>query len=131
MNVKSKIRIDSNMVSRSLLCSICAALTLSIITTIATTNFHYIAIIVFAIFYFIFYALFATPIQFKLNQNPKKYHIINFIVYAIGAFIASAIAIIVLFGENPLISIGFYITAMLAALVFWVFDSIFLQTTKR
>ncbi|WP_404452124.1 UPF0715 family protein [Virgibacillus necropolis] len=126
-NVKGKIRVDSSMVFRSLLCSIFSALTLSIITTVFLIDFHYIAIIVFAFYYSIFYVLFATPIQLKLNQNPKKYNIIYNVFYVSGAFIATAIATIVMSGENPFIILNFYIISILAAIVFWIFDSIFLQ----
>ncbi len=103
-NFKDKIRVVRNIISRSFLCSIFSAMILSLITIIATENFHFIAFIVFGFYYFIFYVLFAIPIQLKLNQTPKKYNIIYLLIYLFGALVASALAIIVMVGGNPFIS---------------------------
>lgn len=129
-NFKDKIRVVRNIISRSFLCSIFSAMILSLITIIATENFHFIAFIVFGFYYFIFYVLFAIPIQLKLNQTPKKYNIIYLLIYLFGALVASALAIIVMVGGNPFITIGYYFTAIFGSVVFWFFDSMFLQKIR-
>lgn len=126
--VKNIIRIDANLLFRSLLSSFYSALILSAVTTISSiADFHYIAILVFAFYYFVSYVLFATFIQLKLNENPKKYRFNYLIIYMIGAFIATIIVIVGLFRENPFITVNFYLIVILAATVFWIVDSFLLQ----
>ncbi|ASK63894.1 hypothetical protein CFK37_17880 [Virgibacillus phasianinus] len=128
---KNKIRVNSHILSRSFLCAFCSAVALSTIFLIATSSFHYIGITVFAFYFFIFYVIFAIPIQLKLIQKPKKFNIIYLMIYMLGAFVASAIAIRVVGGENPFVIGNFYIIVILAAIVYWMLDSVFLQTNKR
>jgi len=131
--LNEKVRVNRNMVLRSFLCSIYSAMTLSMITIIATMsiNFHFIAFIVFGFCYFIFYVLFAIPIQLKLNWTPKKYNITYLLVYLFGSIVASALAIVIVIGGNPFITIGYYFIVIFASVVFWFFDSLILQKNKH
>lgn len=128
-NLSRKVRVDKKMVYGSFLCSFFSAIVLSMITIIATgtINFHFIAFIVFSFYFFIFYVLFAIPIQLKINQTPNKYKISYLFMYLFGAFVASALAIVIVVGENPLITIGYYLIAIFASVVYWLFDSMLLQ----
>lgn len=66
------------------------------------------------------------PIQFVLNIRYKKFNIIYLLIYTIGAFIATGIGFLQL-GGNPIAMSSYYIFSMLAASLFWTFDSILLQ----
>lgn len=109
----------------ALLCSLCTSLILSIITLLLST-FSVIGTLYLTLFYFVFIFVLAMPIQFVLNIRYKRFNLIYLLVYTIGAFIATAIGFLQL-GGNPMTMLSYYIFSILAASIFWTFDSILLQ----
>lgn len=129
--ILKNINFDQDIIFRSLLCSLGSAITLSIFTLLFLVDlsyFSFLGVAIYSLIYFFIYLIIASPIQFKLNQKPKKFNIIYLIIYGLGSAIVTAI-IAKFFGyENLFISSTFYTITILSALTFWLFDSVFLQS---
>src|SRR5690625_3362519 len=110
---------------RSLLCSLGTSLILSVMT-ITPALFSFIGVLYLSFFYFIFTLIFTVLIQFVLNIKSKKINVIDLLIYTTMAFIATAFGFM-LIGGKPFIMISHYIFSVLAAIIFWLFDSILLK----
>jgi len=110
---------------RSLLCSLGTSLILSVMT-ITPSLFSFIGVLYLSFFYFIFTLIFTVLIQFVLNIKSKKINVIDLLIYTTMAFIATAFGFM-LIGGKPFIMISHYIFSVLAAIIFWLFDSILLK----
>jgi len=78
---------------------------------------------------FITYLICAVPIQILLNRYRKKFNIIFFAIYLIFSCIFTYILTRLSNPPdiNPLFISNFYVIAFISALLFWFWDSIFLQ----
>ena|SRR5699024_3767356 len=110
---------------RALLCALGTSLTLSVMT-IPPSLISFIGVLYLSFFYFIFTLIFTVPIQFILNIKSKKINVLYLLFYTITAFIATAFGFM-LIGGKPFIMISHYIFSVLAAIIFWLFDSILLK----
>ncbi|AUS14654.1 UPF0715 family protein [Bacillus stercoris] len=76
------------------------------------------------------YLVFAIPLQMWLRRRGKKFNLINLIIYIAIAFVAALSFFVV---TNPtsalavLKSLNYYIMSIVAALIYWFWDSIFLR----
>ncbi|MGG0053094.1 UPF0715 family protein [Bacillus atrophaeus] len=76
------------------------------------------------------YLVFAVPLQMWLRRRGKKFNLINLIIYTAIAFVAALSFFVV---TNPtsalavLKSLNYYIMSIVAALIYWFWDSIFLR----
>ncbi|WIT27858.1 hypothetical protein [Bacillus phage SPbetaL6] len=84
---------------------------------------------IIAFYALITYLVFAVPFQMWLRKRGKKFNLINLIIYTATAFVAALSFFVV---TNPtsalavLKSINYYIMSIVAALIYWFWDSIFL-----
>ncbi|WP_445670497.1 UPF0715 family protein [Peribacillus sp. FSL K6-1552] len=126
-----KISINSYFLKRYITCLVLSAISVSFLTILLTKGISFLDVltIVFVSSYaFILYLIFASPLQFFLNKNPKKFNILFLIIYLLFSFLL--IFILFLFTNNdtgPLFISNYYIVSATTGIVFWVFDSIFLQ----
>lgn len=120
---------SSDIIFLYLLCSLVSAITLSIFCMISMglANFSLLGTLIYALIFFLFYLIVGSPIQFKLNKKPKKFNIIYLIIYGFGSAIVTAIITKFYGYENPFVSLNFYLIFILSAIIFWIFDSVFLQ----
>ncbi|MCY8063874.1 UPF0715 family protein [Bacillus spizizenii] len=85
---------------------------------------------IIAFYALITYLVFAVPLQVWLRRRGKKFNLINLIIYTAVAFVAALSFFAV---TNPtsalavLKSINYYIMSIVAALIYWFWDSIFLH----
>ncbi|MCY8176583.1 UPF0715 family protein [Bacillus mojavensis] len=76
------------------------------------------------------YLVFAVPLQMWLRRRGKKFNLINLFIYTVIAFVATLSFFAV---TNPtsalavLKSLNYYIMSIVAALIYWFWDSIFLR----
>nr|WP_187953504.1 UPF0715 family protein [Bacillus subtilis] len=97
------------------------------------SGFKAIALItigIIAFYSFITYLLFAIPLQKLLRRRPRKFSLINLLIYAAVAFLAVFFFWFVDYPSNALTvfrSFGYYIMSIIAALIYWFWDSIFLR----
>ncbi|MBZ5752243.1 UPF0715 family protein [Metabacillus sp. DBTR6] len=90
--------------------------------------FSFFGIAIYSLISFFIYLVIGLPIQFKLNQKPKKFNIIYLIIYGFWSAIVTAIFTKFYGYENPFASSTFYIMTTSSTVIFWIFDSIFLQS---
>ncbi|QAV08699.1 hypothetical protein BV11031_08900 [Bacillus vallismortis] len=97
------------------------------------SGFMAIALVTIAIIAFyalITYLVFAVPLQVLLRRRVRKFNFLNLIIYIVIAFVAALTFFVV---TNPtsalavLKSLNYYIMSIVAALIYWFWDSIFLR----
>ncbi|PAF00610.1 hypothetical protein CHH68_11705 [Bacillus velezensis] len=79
---------------------------------------------------FIFYLIFATPVQYFLNRKPKRFHLKYLFIYLFFSFLVWLVIAIITDPKNTLgILLGYeiYLFSISFALVFWILDSILVQ----
>ncbi|WP_430179820.1 UPF0715 family protein [Peribacillus simplex] len=96
-------------------------------------SWGWLAIIVFSFYVVIPYLLFAVPVQVVFNKHPKKFSLIYFCLYIffslLGVFIYSSVLNFD-FSMEVLTTKNYYAISLSAALIFWFWDSIFLQKNR-
>ncbi|CUB29348.1 hypothetical protein BN2127_JRS7_04013 [Bacillus subtilis] len=97
------------------------------------SGFMAIALVTIAIIAFyalITYLVFAVPLQVLLRRRVRKFNFLNLIIYIVIAFVAVLTFFVV---TNPtsalavLKSLNYYIMSIVAAFIYWFWDSIFLR----
>ncbi|WP_122504326.1 UPF0715 family protein [Bacillus velezensis] len=79
---------------------------------------------------FIFYLIFATPVQYFLNRKPKRFHLKYLFIYLFFSFLVWLVVAVTTDPKNTLgILLGYeiYLFSISFALIFWVWDSVLLQ----
>ncbi|MGE6632142.1 UPF0715 family protein [Bacillus sp. NPDC077027] len=72
--------------------------------------------------FFVFYFIFAVPIQFFLNRKPKKFSFLYLTTYLI---VSALVIFLVLNAPRSYVSVS---TVLMSSLIFWACDSLFYQT---
>lgn len=97
------------------------------------SGFMVIALVTIAIIAFyalITYLVFAAPLQVWLRRRRRKFSLINFLIYIAVAFSAVFLFWFVDYPPNALTmfrSFEYYIMSIVAAFIYWFWDSIFLR----
>ncbi|AWM17066.1 hypothetical protein D3797_011735 [Bacillus subtilis] len=89
-----------------------------------------ITIGIIAFYALITYLVFAVPLQVWLRRRGKKFNLINLTIYTAVAFLAALSFFVVNNPTNALAvlrSFEYYIFSIVAALIYWFWDSIFLR----
>ncbi|WP_162105578.1 UPF0715 family protein [Bacillus subtilis] len=79
---------------------------------------------------FIFYLIFAAPVQYFLNRTPKRFSLKYLLIYIFFSFLVWLIFAVT---TDPKSTIDFlrgyeiYLFGISFGLIFWVWDSVFLQ----
>ncbi|MGE9752928.1 UPF0715 family protein [Bacillus inaquosorum] len=83
---------------------------------------------------FIYYLIFATPVQYLVNRNPKKFSLKYLLIYIFFSFLVWLIFAVT---TDPKTTLDFlmgyeiYLFRVSFASIFWVWDSVFLQKGKN
>ncbi|CAF1812138.1 hypothetical protein NRS6148_00991 [Bacillus subtilis] len=99
----------------------------------AYSGFMAIALVTIGIIGFyalITYLVFAVPLQVWLRRRPRKFSLNNFLIYIAVAFLAVFLFWTVDYPPNALTvlrSLNYYIMSIVAGLIYWFWDSIFLR----
>ncbi|AIU83990.1 MULTISPECIES: UPF0715 family protein [Bacillus subtilis group] len=84
-----------------------------------------------SLFIFVAYFIFATPIQLFLHRKPQKFNIRYLLVYFLSAFIVcSVLALLTDYGLIVFVRYELYVFSFLLALIYWFWDSVFLQKKR-
>ncbi|MDM5452304.1 UPF0715 family protein [Peribacillus simplex] len=92
-----------------------------------------LGIIVFSFYVVIPYLLFAVPVQVLFNKHPKKFSLLYFCLYIFFSLLAVFIYSSVLnfdISMEVLTAKNYYAISLSAALIFWFWDSVFLQKKR-
>ncbi|AEP86923.1 conserved hypothetical protein [Bacillus spizizenii TU-B-10] len=85
---------------------------------------------IIAFYALITYLVFAVPLQVWLRRRRRKFSLINFLIYIAVAFSAVFLFWFVDYPPNALTvfrSFEYYIMSIVAAFIYWFWDSIFLR----
>lgn len=85
---------------------------------------------IIAFYALITYLVFAVPLQMWLRRRGKKFNFINLMIYTAIAFVAALSFFAVTNPTNALAvlrSFDYYILSIVAAFIYWFWDSIFLR----
>ncbi|AGI29062.1 UPF0715 family protein [Bacillus subtilis] len=94
----------------------------------------YIPYFLISVLLFIFYLIFAAPVQYFLNRNPKRFNAKYLLIYIFFSFL---VWIFFAFITDPKNTLNFlmgyeiYLFSVSFAVIFWIWDSVFLQNIGR
>ncbi|HWJ78596.1 MAG TPA: UPF0715 family protein [Niallia sp.] len=89
-----------------------------------------LSVIVISFYVCIPYLLFAIPLQIILNKRPRKFNMIYLFIYTLLSFVAVFLYNVVLFAVEPTSIVEkrlYYSLSFGAAVIYWFWDSVFLQ----
>ncbi|AOH53570.1 hypothetical protein ABE28_004335 [Peribacillus muralis] len=108
----------------------CISLAASIILFSGEISWLLPGIIVYPFYIVVPYVIFAVPVQVFLNRYPRKFNLLYLFIYIFFSFIAVFILYIVQdvnVAMNVVRMKQFYELSFSAAVIFWIWDSIFLH----
>ncbi|MEG7333941.1 UPF0715 family protein [Bacillus subtilis] len=94
---------------------------------------YYPYILISAILY-IFYLIFAAPVQYFLNRKPKRFYLKYLLIYLFFSFLVWLFFALITDPMNTLgilLSYEIYLFSISFAFIFWVWDSVFLQNKAK
>ncbi|MED2948832.1 UPF0715 family protein [Bacillus subtilis] len=94
----------------------------------------YIPYFLISVILFIFYLIFAEPVQYFLNRNPKRFRLKYLLIYIFFSFLVWLIFAVT---TDPKTAIDFlmgyeiYLFGISFALIFWIWTQFFYKTRKN
>ncbi|MDM5360281.1 UPF0715 family protein [Peribacillus sp. ACCC06369] len=115
------------------LVSSCLSLSTVLVIFSEGSNWGLPGIIVFSFYVVIPYLFFAVPVQVLFNKYPNKFNLVYLYLYVFFSLVAVFIYSSVLnfdFSMEVLTTKDYYAMSLSAALIFWFWDSVFLQKKR-
>ncbi|MGF7532999.1 UPF0715 family protein [Bacillus mexicanus] len=121
-------------VLRIIFVHVLSALSAAVVYVFGIDYDGYIPYFLISAILFIFYLIFASPVQYFLNRSPKRFNLKYLLIY-----ILFSILVWLFFGAitDPKSTIDFlmgyeiYLFGISFAVIFWLWDSIFLQSKVK
>ncbi|WP_354667503.1 UPF0715 family protein [Bacillus subtilis] len=113
---------------------ILSALSAAVVYVLGIDYDGYIPYFLISVILFIFYLIFAAPVQYFLNRNQKRFSLKYLLIYIFFSFLVWLFFAVI---TDPKTTIDFlmgyeiYLFSITFALIFWVWDSVFLQNKKK
>ncbi|UAW07989.1 hypothetical protein [Bacillus phage BUCT082] len=126
-NMKGVINMQ---VLRIFIVHVLSALSAAVVYVLGIDYDGYIPYFLISVILFIFYLIFAAPVQYFLNRNPKRFSLKYLLIYIFFSFLVWLIFAVT---TDPKSTIDFlmgyeiYLFGISFGLIFWVWDSVFLQ----
>lgn len=126
-NMKGVINMQ---VLRIFVVHVLSALSAAVVYVLGIDYDGYIPYFLISVILFIFYLIFAAPVQYFLNRNPKRFSLKYLLIYIFFSFLVWLIFAVT---TDPKSTIDFlmgyeiYLFGISFGLIFWVWDSVFLQ----
>ncbi|WP_326209350.1 MULTISPECIES: UPF0715 family protein [Bacillus subtilis group] len=130
-NMKGVINMQ---ILRIFIVHVLSALSAAVVYVLGIDYDGYIPYFLISVILFIFYLIFAAPVQYFLNRNPKRFTLKYLLIYIFFSFLVWLIFAII---TDPKTTIDFlmgyeiYLFSITFALIFWVWDSVFLQNKAK
>ncbi|MCB7160031.1 UPF0715 family protein [Bacillus subtilis] len=111
-----------------------SALSAAVVYVLGIDYDGYIPYFLISVILFIFYLIFAAPVQYFLNRNPKRFSLNYLLTYIFFSFLVWLIFAIT---TDPKTTIDFlmgyeiYLFSISFAVIFWILDSVFLQNKAK
>ncbi|MGX4766044.1 UPF0715 family protein [Bacillus mojavensis] len=94
----------------------------------------YIPYFFISVILFIFYVIFAAPVQYFVNRNPKRFNPKYLLIYIFFSFLVWLFFAVITDPRNTLdflMEYEVYLFSISFAVIFWIWDSVFLQNGKK
>ncbi|MBR0009539.1 MULTISPECIES: UPF0715 family protein [Bacillus] len=94
----------------------------------------YIPYFLISVLLFIFYLIFAAPVQYFLNRNPKRFNAKYLLIYIFFSFLVWLFFAFITDPKNTLnflMGYEIYLFSVSLSVIFWIWDSVFLQNIGR
>ncbi|CAF1744426.1 hypothetical protein NRS6084_02100 [Bacillus subtilis] len=111
-----------------------SALSAAVVYVLGIDYDGYIPYFLISVILFIFYLIFAAPVQYFLNRNPKRFSLKYLLIYIFFSFLVWLIFAIITDLKTTidfLMGYEIYLFSITFALIFWVWDSVFLQNKAK
>lgn len=111
-----------------------SALSAAVVYVLGIDYDGYIPYFLISVILFIFYLIFAAPVQYFLNRNSKRFSLKYLLTYIFFSFLVWLIFAIT---TDPKTTIDFlmgyeiYLFSISFAVIFWIWDSVFLQNKAK
>ncbi|MFT2194532.1 UPF0715 family protein [Bacillus subtilis] len=130
-NMKGVINMQ---VLRIFIVHVLSALSAAVVYVLGIDYDGYIPYLLISVILFIFYLIFAAPVQYFLNRNSKRFSLKYLLTYIFFSFLVWLIFAIT---TDPKTTIDFlmgyeiYLFSISFAVIFWIWDSVFLQNKAK
>ncbi|QHM16596.1 hypothetical protein C7M30_00215 [Bacillus subtilis] len=130
-NMKGVINMQ---ILRIFIVNVLSALSAAVVYVLGIDYDGYIPYFLISVILFIFYLIFAAPVQYFLNRNPKRFSLKYLLTYIFFSFLVWLIFAIT---TDPKTTIDFlmgyeiYLFSISFAVIFWIWDSVFLQNKAK
>ncbi|MEC1961260.1 UPF0715 family protein [Bacillus subtilis] len=130
-NMKGVINMQ---ILRIFIVHVLSALSAAVVYVLGIDYDGYIPYFLISVILFIFYLIFAAPVQYFLNRNPKRFSLNYLLTYIFFSFLVWLIFAIT---TDPKTTIDFlmgyeiYLFSISFAVIFWILDSVFLQNKAK
>lgn len=130
-NMKGVINMQ---ILRIFIVHVLSALSAAVVYVLGIDYDGYIPYFLISVILFIFYLIFAAPVQYFLNRNPKRFSLNYLLIYIFFSFLVCLIFAIT---TDPKTTIDFlmgyeiYLFSISFAVIFWIWDSVFLQNKAK
>ncbi|WP_308315493.1 UPF0715 family protein [Bacillus halotolerans] len=126
---------DLNMqVLRIIFVHVLSALSAAVVYVFTIDYDGYIPYFLISVILFIFYVIFAAPVQYFVNRNPKRFNPKYLLIYIFFSFLVWLCFSVITDPKNTLdFLMGYevYLFSISFAVIFWIWDSVFLQNEKK
>lgn len=130
-NMKGGINMQ---ILRIFIVHVLSALSAAVVYVLGIDYDGYIPYFLISVILFIFYLIFAAPVQYFLNRNPKRFSLKYLLIYIFFSFLVWLIFAIITDLKTTidfLMGYEIYLFSITFALIFWVWDSVFLQNKAK
>lgn len=135
VEVASNMKGVINMrVLRILIVHVLSALSAAVVYVLGIDYDGYIPYLLISVVLFILYLFFAAPVQYFLNRKPKRFNLKYLLIYIFFSFLVWLIFAVTTDPKTTVYSLmGYeiYLFSISFALIFWVWDSVFLQNKAK
>ncbi|MBL6009985.1 UPF0715 family protein [Bacillus sp. 2CMS4F] len=121
-------------VLRILFVHVLSALSAAVVYVFGIDYDGYIPYFFISVILFIFYVIFAAPVQYFVNRNPKRFNPKYLLIYIFFSFLVWLFFAVITDPKNTLdflMEYEVYLFSISFAVIFWIWDSVFLQNEKK
>lgn len=121
-------------VLRIIFVHVLSALSAAVVYVFGIDYDGYIPYFIISVILFIFYVIFAAPVQYFVNRNPKRFNPKYLLIYIFFSFLVWLFFAVITDPKNTLdflMEYEVYLFSISFAVIFWIWDSVFLQNEKK
>ncbi|MEC1662410.1 UPF0715 family protein [Bacillus halotolerans] len=121
-------------VLRIIFVHVLSALSASVVYVFGINHDGYIPYFLISAILYLLYLMFAAPVQYFLNRNPKRFSLNYLLIYIFFSFLVWLFFAVITDSKNTLdflMEYEIYLFSISFAVIFWIWDSIFLQNKAK